>query len=135
MYLLLTLLALILQVLKQCQWLGCGCKREFMFQTWEHASRLQFMAVGIWYSAYKWPKPTKRSKWPKVYLAASYIFFFVTICKQLQATGREFQVLAVKVFINTISFLSRRIEIGNLLVEGHLIEMELSLRTPDAVKW
>jgi len=49
---------------------------------------------------------TQSSKWPKgldgrgLYVS----FSLLTICKQLQATGREFQVLAVKVFINTISF-------------------------------
>jgi len=60
---------------------------------------------------------TQSSKWPKgldgrgLYVS----FSLLTICKQLQATGREFQVLAVKVFINTISILSLRLAIGNLL--------------------
>jgi len=64
---------------------------------------------------------TQGSKWPKGQAAASYVFYFLllTICKQLQATGSEFQVLAVKVFINTISFLSLRFAIGNLLAVGH----------------
>lgn len=63
---------------------GAGCEREFVLQTWEHAPQLQFMAVGSRHSAYKWPKPTKRSKWPKGLPNPSYIFlifvFFFFFC-------------------------------------------------------